>query len=167
MKKSVANFNQLYTDYHADVYRFAYWISGSSEDAKDIAAETFIRLWTAKSDLKAQTVKGYLLTIARNIYLQGRRKQKQQIELDNTYIDPSPSPCDIAESQSEFSQFVKALQTLPEIDRSILIMKVYEGLTYNEISKLVGLSISSLKVKIHRARMKLALINSREKYNEN
>jgi RNA polymerase sigma-70 factor (ECF subfamily) len=93
---------------------------------------------------------------ARNIYLQGRRKHKNQVELDHNLVDPAPNTDDIAESQAELETIIAALQKLSEIDRTVLIMKAYEGLSYQEISQLLGLSIPSLKVKVHRARLKLA-----------
>jgi RNA polymerase sigma-70 factor (ECF subfamily) len=157
MNETVTNlFEQLYEDYQQDVFRFAFWLCGQTDEAKDITAETFMRLWTAKSDLRAESVKGYLLTIARNIYLQGRRKHKNQVELDHNLVDPAPNTDDIAESQAELETIIAALQKLSEIDRTVLIMKAYEGLSYQEISQLLGLSIPSLKVKVHRARLKLA-----------
>ncbi len=148
-------FEQLYEDYQQDIFRFSFWLCGQTDEAKDITAETFFRMWTAKSDLQAETVKGYLLTIARNIYLQGRRKHKQQVELESEIIDPAPNTEDIVVSQAELKMVITKLKGLSEIDRTVLFMKTYEGLSYNEISQLLKLSIPALKVKVHRARMKL------------
>ncbi|MCJ8269714.1 MAG: RNA polymerase sigma factor [Psychrosphaera sp.] len=148
-------FEQLYEDYQQDIFRFAFWLCGHTDEAKDITAETFLRMWTAKSDLQAQTVKGYLLTIARNIYLQGRRKHKEQVELDPELVDPAPNTENIVGDHSELNRVLTKLRALPEIDRTVLFMKAYEGLSYGEISQLLKLSIPSLKVKVHRARMKL------------
>ena len=156
MKQTITTFNQIHEEYEQDIYRFSFWLSGSSEDARDITSETFIRLWTAENNIKAETVKGYLLTIARNVYLQSIRKHKKLVDLTPDIIDTSPSPCEITESQFELQNVVKAIQKLPEIERSILIMKTYVGLSYQEIAHLVGLPISTLKVKVHRARTKLA-----------
>jgi RNA polymerase sigma-70 factor (ECF subfamily) len=154
-KTQTSFFEQLYEDYQQDIFRFAFWLCGQNDEAKDITAETFLRLWTAKSDLQAETVKGYLLTIARNIYLQGRRKYKEQVELESDVVDPAPNTEDIVCYQTELKNVITKLKGLSEIDRTVLFMKTYEGLSYNEISQLLKLSVPSLKVKVHRARMKL------------
>jgi RNA polymerase sigma-70 factor (ECF subfamily) len=154
-KINITFFEQLYEDYQQDIFRFAFWLCGQTDEAKDITAETFLRLWTAKSDLQAETVKGYLLTIARNIYLQGNRKHKHQLELEPEYVDPAPNTEAVVGSQAELKMVIDKLKGLSEIDRTVLFMKAYEGLSYNEISQLLKISIPSLKVKVHRARIKL------------
>ena len=77
------NFHDLYETYSSDVYRFALWITGDSYEADDITSETFIRAWAKKSTIRTQTLKAYLLTIARNIYLEKVRKQQRQIDLND------------------------------------------------------------------------------------
>jgi RNA polymerase sigma-70 factor, ECF subfamily len=148
-------FEKIYDEYQQDIYRFSFWLCGNSDEAQDITAESFMRLWTAKSSLVAETVKGYLLTIARNIYLQKLRSKKNMVELDHQLTDPMPNLEAINESQTELISVINVLQKLPEIDRSVMIMKTYEGLSYQEISLLMGLSVPALKIKVHRARLKL------------
>jgi len=166
MQLTTTGFDELYEAYYADVYRFALWLSGNAEDAKDIAAETFVRVWTA-TDLKAETIKGYLLTIARNVFLQSRKRNKNRVELDADLVDPSPTANTLKESEDAFNNVMAALQKLPEIDRSILIMKAHDGLSYQEISNILGVPIPGLKVKVHRARYRLANIISQESCDEN
>lgn len=155
------SFNELYDKYYADVFRFAYWLSGNRDEAQDIASETFTKVWTIDTELKAQTVKGYMLTIARNIYLQGLKKNKEVSNLSEEVmagVDSSSTDLETdAEMQATTLQLVKALQALEEPDRSILIMKTYEGMSYQEISSIYGMTISTLKIRVHRARVKLAL----------
>ena len=63
------NFKDLYESYAAEVYRFAIWLAGDSSEAEDITSETFIRAWAHNSEICTETLKAYLFTIARNIYL--------------------------------------------------------------------------------------------------
>jgi RNA polymerase sigma-70 factor, ECF subfamily len=56
-------FHELYSRYAADVYRFAHWLTGNPDDAKDITSETFVRAWTAPEEPRMETVKAYLFTI--------------------------------------------------------------------------------------------------------
>ncbi len=169
MNRPVISFQNIYQRYAKDVYRFAFWLSGDSDEAKDITSETFIRLWTAKNDIVVETVKAYLFKIAKNLFLQKKRNQKQNIDLDVNIIDPTPRPDTITEVRSELQYVLKAMQKLPEVDRIALIMKTHDGLSYQEISRVLDISVSAIKVKIHRARLKLALLTSikKDKKNEN
>ena len=63
------NFQDLYETYASDVYRFAYWLTGDRPEAEDITSETFIRAWVNRTTIRTETLKAYLLTIARNAYL--------------------------------------------------------------------------------------------------
>ncbi|WP_196140305.1 RNA polymerase sigma factor [Aliikangiella sp. G2MR2-5] len=155
MKTTILNFQTLYDEYYQDIFRFAYWLSGNREDAKDIAAETFTRLWMSRETFRATSVKGYLITIARNLYLQGKRK-KATVSLDEDIIDTAPPTEQLVSSKAELSLVMRKLQKLPEIDRTIVLMKTLEGLSFPEISQILGISVSSLKVKLHRSRKKLS-----------
>lgn len=155
MKNKTIDIEQLYDEYYNDIYGFAFWLCGSEEDAKDIASETFVRLLTASSKLKAETIKGYLLAIARNIYLQGIRRGNKQVPLEKNLIDTAPNLDVQAASQSELKQTVRALQDLNELDKTVMLMRAYEGLSYSEISLLLQIPVASLKVRVCRTRKKI------------
>ena len=120
MKQKIINIEQLYDDYYGDVYGFAFWLCGNSDDAQDIASETFVRLLTASSKIKAETIKGYLITIARNIYLQGLRRKNKKEPLDSDLIDSSPEPDDATTIQMELNNVIKTLQEMNEINRTAM-----------------------------------------------
>ncbi len=65
----MTDFHELYTRYVGDIFRFALFLCGDAAEAEDITAETFARALTGKAPLVSSTVKGYLLTIARNLHL--------------------------------------------------------------------------------------------------
>jgi len=148
-------FEELYVGYSPDVYRFANWLSGNSKDAEDITSETFVRAWINFSTIRTETLKAYLFTIARNIYLESLRKNRDHIELDETHTDPHPRPEKMFEHQSELDQVRTVLLTLPEIDRSAFVMRVQYDLPYAEIGRVLQLSENAVKVKVHRVRKKL------------
>ena len=64
------DFEALYESYAPQVYRFAFWLAGNSPDAQDITSETFIRAWVNMSTIRTETLKAYLSTIARNLFLE-------------------------------------------------------------------------------------------------
>ena len=78
------SFEELFNTYAADVYRFAYLLAGDSDEAKDITSETFVRAWAKSERIRTETLKAYLLTIARNIYLESRRKGRQRAAFEHS-----------------------------------------------------------------------------------
>ena len=153
------SFHHLYETYAADVYRFTYWLAGDSAEAEDITAETFVRAWVKHSSIRTETLKAYLFTIARNLYLEDQRNMPQQISLDDFYPDPSPNPEQVVEVKFEIRSIQNFLQTIPEIDRTAFIMRVQHELPYAEIARSLGISLSAAKVKVHRVRRKLITIS--------
>ena len=149
------NFEDLYDSYAEDVYRFSLFLSRDSDEAKDITSETFIRVWVRKNTIRTETLKAYLIMIARNIFLEKQRKMKRQVRLIDNHSDPTSSPENIVESRLYLSKIWEKLKTLPEIDRTVFALRVINDLPYEEIARMLGLSISTAKVKVHRIRKKL------------
>ena len=149
------NFQDLYESYAAEVYRFTLWLVGDSSEAEDITSETFIRAWVNRSTIRTETLKAYLFTIARNAFLQRQRKRKRQAVLEDVYPDPAPGPLERVETQLELLRVQKYLQTLPEIDRAAFVLRVQHELPYAEIARILGLTLTATKVKVHRVRKRL------------
>jgi len=156
------NFKDLYESYAAEVYRFALWLAGDSSEAEDITSETFIRAWVNNSNIRTETLKAYLFTIARNIYLEQLRKRKHQVNLDPTYPDPGPEPERVVESQIELLRIQRLVQTFPEVDRAAFVLRVQHELPYAEIARALEISMAAAKVKVHRVRKKLLALNGDE-----
>jgi len=154
----VTDFDGLYRRYAPDVFRFALCLSGDRGEAEDITSETFVRAWTASDRIRAATVKGYLFTIARNLFLQSLRKRSRFVAIPETLPDPGAGPQAKAERDSELAAVLRALQRLPEIDRAALLMRAADEMTYDEIARALGISLASVKVRIHRARLALGRI---------
>jgi RNA polymerase sigma-70 factor (ECF subfamily) len=143
---------------HADeVYRFAYRLSGSREQAEDLTAETFVRAIAGADGLRAETVRAFLFTITRRLFLQGLRRSNRETAFDLEVIDPSPSPAERLERSDELARARDGLAGLSEIDRTALLLRAEIGLSYEEIARTLAISVASAKVKIHRARRKLSL----------
>ncbi len=149
------DFLTLYESYATEVYRFAFWLTGDSTEAEDVTSDTFIRAWVKRNDIRTETLKAYLFTIARNVYLEHQRKRKHHVALEDVYPDPAPGPDKLVESQLELQRVRRILQALPEIDRAAFILRVQHELPYAEIARVLGLSLTATKVKVHRVRKKL------------
>ena len=148
-------FQELYESYVDDVYRFSLWLSGDRFEAEDITSDTFIRAWVSKRRIRTETLKAYLFAIARNLFLEKQRKKNRQVTLVDIYPHQAPEPDDVIDSRKELLRVQKILQTFPEVDRAAFIMRVQHELPYAEIARVIGLSLTATKVKVHRVRKKL------------
>jgi len=152
----MTDFEDLYQRYARDVYRFALYLSGNTAQAEDIASETFVRVWTMRDTIRVASVKAYLFTIARNLHHDGQRRAARQVELPEYLLDPGPSPEVEARDRQALDAVLRALQQIPEVDRAALLMRAQDGLPYEEIARALGLSLAAVKVKVHRARLRIA-----------
>jgi len=138
------------------VHRFVLFLSGDPALADDILSETFIRLWHARDRVDLTTVKGYLMAIARNLFLEECRRTRRMTTLVERASDTRPNPDRRAHSRLELQAVLAALQTLPEIDRAAVLLRAEEGMSYDEVAAALGISPVAARVKVHRARLKLA-----------
>jgi RNA polymerase sigma-70 factor (ECF subfamily) len=149
------SFTELYRNHARAVYQFAYYLSGDPALAGDIVSETFLRIWDSSALVRTETVRGYVFTIARNLFLHDLRHKSKQDPLEDDHAVATTTVAEL-ESKEALRDTLAALQTLPETDRAALLLRANEGVSYEEIARILGLSLSSVKVKIHRARLFLA-----------
>lgn len=146
---------ELYRRYAKDVYRFAFYLSGERSDAEDIVSETFARVLLSSVPLQAATVRSYLFTIARNVFLKSTRRSSRHVTLSETLRDPGKSADDDTEHRDSIAVIEKKLAMLPDVDRTALRMRA-DGDSYDDIAAALGISVMSARVKVHRARKRLA-----------
>ena len=154
------DFSALYERHARDVHRFALFLSGDVQAAQDVTAETFARVWVARGRIRSGSVKAYLLAIARNLCRdigRDRRDRKDTPLGDVDVADTAVGPERAAQSRDELRLVLVALQTLPEIDRAVLLMAAVDGMSHQLIAEATGLSTAAVKVRIHRARVRLNL----------
>jgi RNA polymerase sigma-70 factor, ECF subfamily len=155
-ESDTTEFAALYRRHAPDVFRFALYLAGERAEAEDLTSETFVRAWTSPEPMRAATVRAYLFTIARNLFLQGLRRRNRQAELPEDVRDPQPGPDACAEQKDELRVVLAAWQRLPEVDRAALAMRAFSDMPYEEIAVALGIPVSTAKVKVHRARLVLA-----------
>jgi RNA polymerase sigma-70 factor, ECF subfamily len=144
-------FEELYRRHFPEVRRFALYLTGDVAEAEDIAAETFVRAWAADAPVKARSLSAYLFSIARNLHRRSWRRAAFQAEAP----DEPPGLERELVGRSELAAMLARLQLLPEIDRAALLMRAFHDLPYEEIAAALDISVSSAKVKVHRARAEL------------
>jgi RNA polymerase sigma-70 factor (ECF subfamily) len=152
----LVDFAALYRDHASDVHRFALYLSGDPSLAEDLVSEAFVRVWTARDRVDLTTVRGYLFAITRNLFLQESRRIRRRTTLDEGMFAAQQDQHGRMSAQESLQTVLAALATLPEIDRSALLMRADENLPYEDIGAALGISIAAARVKVHRARLKLA-----------
>jgi len=151
-------FERVYRTYATDVFRFALWMTGDPAQADDITSETFVRAWTRREKILTETLKAYLLAIARNFHLAQQRKEMRRRELPDNLPDPAPGPDRLAQGRIELDRLRSRLATLPESEATALILRTEHGLSYEEIAQILLIPSTSARVKVHRARKRILQI---------
>ena len=149
------DFDALYAEHSGAVFRFALALSGNRATAEDIVSETFIRVWGARERLDLGTVIGYLLTIARHLYLEHSRRERGQSPLDPEARDAAADPLAALQHKDELDVLLADMQTLAEPDRAALLMRAQDRMPYEEIAAALQIGVSAAKVKVHRARRRM------------
>ncbi len=156
----MTDFHSLYQSYAPQVHRFALFLCGEPALADDITSETFVRAWTARGKIREATVKAYLFTIARTLYRDHLRREKRNTELEDSIPDSRPGLAARTEHKAELEAVMAALRHLPEADRAALLMRAQEEMPYEEIAQVLNLPVTTVKVKVHRARLELMQVRN-------
>lgn len=162
-------FDRLITKYQRRVYTFAYRLTGNAEDAADVAADTFVRLYTSLGSFKGHSsFVTWLYRVVTNIYLDSRKRKRvrqtqsldEVIDLEEStvqrqYDDDSPTPHEIAEQRERTAALQQAISSLPEFQRVMIVMYHVDGMAYEEIAEALQLPIGTVKSRLNRARLAL------------
>ncbi len=139
---------------HADnVYRFIIKNLRHEEDARDIVQSAFEKMWRNRDTVENDKSKSYLFTVAYNQMIDHIRKSKR-VSLTEDFGETSRGS-NYQPAVNVQQTLREALNRLNETQRSLVMLKDYEGYNYEEIGKITGLSESQVKVYLHRARITL------------
>ncbi|SRR6056297_618769 len=144
-------YNKSVEELSDNVYRFILSNIRDEELARDIVQDAYERLWMNCKKVDAKKVRSYLFTTAHNRMIDMIRKAKHEQKADVTPEVASPYHDDQYSDLSEVLE--SALSELNETQRSVLLLRDYEGYAYKEIAEITELSESQVKVYIYRARL--------------
>ena len=145
-------YNQCVDLYADSVYRFILKNLRHEADAKDIVQGTFEKMWINRERVDNARSKSYLFTVAYNQMIDYIRKNKR-ISLRDDFSEHSKIT---QQAVPDIKRILnEALGQLNEIQRSLVLLKDYEGYNYEEIGEITGLNASQVKVYLHRARLQL------------
>jgi RNA polymerase sigma-70 factor (ECF subfamily) len=145
-------YNDCVTQYADNVYRFIVKNLRHEEDARDVVQSAFEKMWRNREEVDARKSKSYLFTVAYHQMIDHIRKVKR-IQLREEFNDETRVQDKPVNNLKKILE--EALQQLSETQRSLVLLKDYEGYSYEEIGKITGLNASQVKVYLHRARVQL------------
>lgn len=146
-------YNECVNLYADNVYRFVLKNLRHEEDARDVIQSAFEKMWRNREAVIMEKSKSYLFTIAYNQMIDHIRKVKR-ISLTEDFSETSLG-VNHHHSKNVRKTLQDALNRLNETQRSLVMLKDYEGYSYDEIGKITGLNESQVKVYLHRARIVL------------
>jgi len=147
---TIQEYNQSVNRYADRLFRFVFKNVKDFHFAEDIVQDCYEKLWKNISRVDGEKVKAYLFTSAYHTLIDRLRKENRTALLEELPVGregPSAQYSDLSERLNE------AVNRLPEVQKAVLILRDYEGYSYQEIGELTGLNESQVKVYIYRARI--------------
>jgi RNA polymerase sigma-70 factor (ECF subfamily) len=147
---TAAEYNQCVDKFADSVYRFILKNIKNEEHARDIVQDAFAKMWEKAHDVSYAKSKSYLFTAAYHTMIDFIRKERYKMDIEQV-----PEAVSVTDSgYSDLKEVLdEAVEKLSEIQRSVLLLRDYEGYSYQEIGEITGLNESQVKVYIYRARV--------------
>ena len=143
-------YNDCVDNFADGVYRFIVKNIRHTEDAQDIVQSAFEKLWVNREQVLPEKAKSYLFTVAYHQMIDHIRKSNKMPLSEDTKIPQQQ----IVQEDEELKQvLMSAINELNPIQKSLVLLKDYEGYSYQEIGEIMHLSESQVKVYLHRARL--------------
>lgn len=146
------------------IFTFAAYFLGDAAEAEEITQEVLVRLWRHPQMLTSDRLEAWLLQVARNLCVDRFRSLRSESKvIDHSVVtttaeprvDNGPSPERVAAAAQLRRRIAVALSQLPEPQRSVVILREIHGLSYDAIADAVQISLSNVKVSLHRGRRRL------------
>lgn len=148
------DFENIFNTWYNPIRNFIFYKSGNIQIAEDITQETFMKIWEKRQNIKEETVKSLLYTIANNIFLNQIEHQKVHLKFALN-IQPSDIVKENPEFELEIKEFDKKLQnainSLDDKKRIVFLMNRIEKYTYNQIAENLGITVKAVEKRMEKA----------------
>jgi RNA polymerase sigma factor (sigma-70 family) len=139
------------------LYRFAFRLLGSEEEAEDVVQEVFVRVWKGRENMEAiQNWEAWCMRITKNLSLDRirtwKRRNTQPIEASFDVQEESLTPYESTEINESMQRVGSLIEALPEKQRNIIHLRDVEGYSYQEICDILELDMKQVKVNLFSAR---------------
>jgi RNA polymerase sigma-70 factor (ECF subfamily) len=170
MRPDRAAFAEIMRRYQSHVDRILYHLAPDWQDRADLAQEVWIRVYRNVKRLnEPEKFRGWLSRIATNLFYDELRKRKrvsmplsldaprltEDGEMDWEIASGNPSPAEDLTTREFYEQLQEAIADLPEVFRTTIVLREIEGMSYEEIASITGVSLGTVKSRIARARSRL------------
>lgn len=146
-------FNTAVKQYTRNLYRYLVKTLRDEDAAKDLVQDCFLKLWNNKSTIDPAKIKSWLFTVAHHAMLNYIKSQARKSSINNYKAETFPL---VFQHDFELKQIIdKSLLELDPMQKSIILLRDLEGYSYKEISEILNLSESQVKVYLFRARQKM------------
>jgi RNA polymerase sigma-70 factor (ECF subfamily) len=153
-------FRILFDRYSGRLLNLIYRMIQNYEDSNDILQETFIRIYKNRHECyKMKNFKGWVYTVSLNLardYLRLRKRKKEVTLNENINRSTNCNPLKNSEKKEAKRKILKAMKKLSSKYRAVFTLRDIEGMSYEEISKILNLKQGTVKSRLNRARVKLA-----------
>ena len=138
------------------LYRIAYYMLESGEEAEDAVQELYLKLWESGSGLDSvENPKAYSIRILKNLCIDRIRKARRtEVPSNLPEQEFSPLQEDALDAKSRLNKVLEAVKALPERQRTVLVLRTVEGFSYEEISERTGMNQLTCRVLLSQARSK-------------
>ena len=164
-------FRQVYNEVFPVVMKVAYHVTYNQDVAEDICQDAFIRFYDKYMTFPSvDDAKFWLIRVVKNLAINHvKRKMRESASLEKVMRGPQVNPFKDGASELILKESTaavrKAVSELPEIYKTVIVLREYAGLDYKEIAKVLKISESNVKVRVHRARKELETMLNREEVN--
>jgi RNA polymerase sigma-70 factor (ECF subfamily) len=162
-------FDDLIARHQKRAYQFAFRLTSNPDEAADVVADSFVRVYSALANFKQQSsFTTWLYRILTNCFLDQRKKDKARVtvsleatlatpegDLERQVESPDRTPVEESERQERERAMERAVALLPEYQRAMIVMYHAEMLSYEEIAEALDLPIGTVKSRLNRARLSL------------
>ncbi len=152
-------FSDIFTAHSKTVFNYIYYKFGNEEKAHDAVQEAFVKLWENCIKVSPEKAKSFVYTVANNLYLNVIKAEKVRLKYaDKTLKSTNENPEFLLEENEFKEKLEKALQDLPENQRTTFLLNRIDGKKYKEIAEMEEVSVKAIEKRMH-----LALKSLREK----
>ena len=149
---TVDDYNKCVEDHADGLYRFMLKHVRDTEKARDLVQESFAKVWLKVEEINQAKAKSYLFSTGYHTMIDLLRRDKKQGSFDEVDVRKMAHSNQYSDLHELLNQ---ALETLPEVQKSVVLLRDYEGYSYTEIGEICALSEAQVKVYIFRARKTL------------
>lgn len=146
-------FKKVFNENYEYILNYLFYLSGDSKLSEDLVQDVFLQLWEKRDNIRNETVRPFLFTLARNAFLKSIRRVKYDLQFKSGWFETveNESPEFIAEMKEFDERLQKAIASLPEKCRTIYLMSRMDGMTYSEIAENLGVSVKAVEKQISKA----------------